>query len=129
MSDAHEPDHRRDSRTQVVPTTRELPCPMSPEEQVEAAQQAGKFQRELLDLEAEFRRLKAEKNAEIQAKSEQFSEALERMHTGSVLREVACEERHDYGAGIVYVVRLDTVEVVDQRPMSAKERQLGLPGC
>jgi hypothetical protein len=46
---------------------------------------------------------------------------------GQRLAKVKCQEVFDYRLGSVRIIRLDTKEVVDERPMSARERQPELP--
>jgi hypothetical protein len=47
---------------------------------------------------------------------------------GWEMRDVECDEMMDYENGIVKIVRTDTLEVVDERPITDAERQLYLEG-
>lgn len=129
MSDSDTESERQDERIRSLPVRRLLPCPLSEQEQLELARRTAQVEQELMAVDEEYRRLKAEKYAELKAKSVEFSECLAKMRAGAEDREVECEERYDYGNGTVYVVRLDTLDVVETRSMTPQERQqkLDLP--
>lgn len=111
----------------TVMTIRNLPVELTPDElhfrsmrlaeatkKIDEVQEKRRSQnqaiyRELKDLTAERRVL------------------TEVVTTGTEVREVKCEERKNYGAGRIEVVRLDTGEVVDTIPMREADRQLEIP--
>jgi hypothetical protein len=110
----------------TVMTIRNLPVELTPDElhfrsmrlaeatkkidevQEKRRSQNQAFYRELKDLTAERRVL------------------TEVVTTGTEVREVKCEERKNYGACRIEVVRLDTGEIVDTIPMREADRQLDL---
>ena len=59
------------------------------------------------------------------ANIEQLADALRNREEQ---RAVDCEERRNDGELVMELVRLDTNEVVERRPMTADERQAQLPG-
>lgn len=77
------------------------------------------------ELEEKLGPLRAEKlrlERELQSLVDQLS-------SGTVQREVSCEERLDYETGTVITVRLDTRDIVDRRPLSHEERQIEMEGA
>lgn len=118
---------RIDLRTENIPVRRQLPVALSPEERLELLNKAGRLQNELLEIENDLREYKARANARLQEKTEEFLRCLDEARTWTRVREVDCEERRDYALGEVFVVRLDTMEVVERRPLKRSEKQTSLP--
>ncbi len=54
----------------------------------------------------------------------ELQDLVDQLSEGKTTREVDCEERYDYETGVVVIVRLDTRDIVDRRPMARDERQL-----
>ncbi len=90
-----------------------------------AAQMANGVQ----DLEAmkEERKIEVKRrNVEIIALQKQVDELAGKVVSGTELREVDCEWQKNFKDAMVDLVRLDTMEVVDSRPMNDEEKQMGL---
>lgn len=137
-----------DQETRKVPKTSrvktkkiqlEIHCILNEEERKKIYKQVGSLQTrkgfvvsQLDDIEKKIRakhRLELKsacsKQREELANIERTRERLlEYIATGTAPREIQCEERLDYESGTVTVVRLDTLDIVDRRPMSADERQM-----
>jgi len=52
---------------------------------------------------------------------------IEKVNTGEEMREVECEWRYEWTSNTKVLVRLDTGEEIDKRPIEADERQATLP--
>lgn len=48
-----------------------------------------------------------------------------KIKNGYEYREVPCDECFDYQRGLVTTIRIDTAEEIEQRAMTAEERQMG----
>lgn len=72
---------------------------------------------------AEFTTGKRKRLREIRKREKELASAIE---AGVELASVPCEERMIFSTNTVEVVRLDTKEVVERRPMTADERQTSI---
>ncbi|HET9954142.1 MAG TPA: hypothetical protein VFQ61_06545 [Polyangiaceae bacterium] len=76
------------------------------DEENKAASKHAKAQ--VAEIEAELRRVSSE------------------IRDGATYKEVACERRHNYRLGNIQEVRMDTKDVIAERAMNDRERQLDL---
>lgn len=91
--------------------------------------------RELASVIREKNRLEFEKSetgkfykTQIDSKEIEMRDLISIIEKGEENRPVSCEEFHDFGEGLVTIIRLDTGEHVGQRTMTAHERQVDLAG-
>jgi uncharacterized FlaG/YvyC family protein len=66
-------------------------------------------------------------NLQIENLDEQLERVGAKVRAGTDARFVECREDRNFRLGVVRVTRLDTGEVIRDRPMTARERQLTLP--
>jgi len=100
-----------------------LPCKLTSSEFVERAQALAQTTADIASEESRADSLKKQLNAkmaELEAKRQALSAVVQR---GEEFRDVACEYTRDFDAGVVYTLRKDTGEIMDERPMRAEERQ------
>lgn len=83
--------------------------------------------RKILEVEAEKAAAVSEFNKELKELRKERVTLLDVIGTGKVKREVECYEDRDDRRGHMLVRRLDTDEVVDERPLSASERDGDAP--
>lgn len=92
---------------------------------------------ELANQFVELNRLKSERDQGVADLKEQYKEPIEQaeqavatlsqaLHKGEIVRQVECAKELDFGKGITTIYRRDTGEVIEQRPMTADERQSDL---
>ncbi len=123
-------------KTRGEPRSLELPVDLEAgERSVRAAELAslvGEEQRQAADLEQYLETAKARRKdleAELAGVRLQVRAIATVVREGREARPVRVVDENDYTAGAVYVVRLDTGEVVSTRSMSEAERQVALfPG-
>lgn len=119
MTQAHE--------VKPVRVSRDLPVKLTTEELATTAKEIGRLSRHRSDLEAQAKQAASHWKDRIAGVDAQIHDLAQRAHEGVEPRPVQCEERHDYRVGEVRVVRLDTDEVLEVRPMTGEERQPSLP--
>lgn len=106
--------------------TKKVPVPVTDEEKIAMSHK-------LAQMLCERERINGEKAAacegwnkeirEIDKRSKQLAKAI---HTGKDERDVECEEVMVFETNTVQTKRVDTGEIVDQRAMTADERQTSL---
>jgi hypothetical protein len=104
-----------------------LPCPLTDDEKIarslmlaEALDRRNQLDLERKDTMAEFKDREAKLDSEI-------GRLGTIVRGGKELRQVECEDQHNYKNGTADRVRLDTGEVVQTRPLTEEERQQELP--
>ena len=108
--------------------TMNLPVKLTKEERLSLALEQAVEQRALEAVEAEKKAADAGFNATIKRHKKSIHERNEGIDTGIIDREVPVRQLLDVERGRVKVIRLDTFEVVSDRPMDDAERQLRLEG-
>ncbi len=78
-------------------------------------------------MEADFKRVHDQYKEDLKAKEAEVQQLSAVVRKQSVEVEVECEERFDYKAKRVVVVRLDTKEEIESREMTVQEMQQKLP--
>lgn len=107
--------------------TKLLPVTLTPEEIQAAGRELGRTVLDMADEEAQQDSMKKEMKARLGVLEAKRSELATKITRGTELREVEVEPQRDYGEAKYFEIRLDTGEVIKERPLSAEERQLGLP--
>ena len=105
---------------------RELGCALSPEEVAERAQECAQQLQRKSEIEQSLASARAHHKAQLEDVEGRLRHAHHEYMTRRTVREVRCEVRADYQGGRRLVVREDTGEVIEDRPLSAAERQAGL---
>lgn len=107
--------------------TRDLPVKLTQDELAGVAKDIGRLNRERVKMEGEAKASAAQWKDRISGLDAQIADLADLADSGQRALPVACEERHDYRRGEVQVVRLDTGELLEARPMTPAERQATLP--
>jgi hypothetical protein len=108
--------------------TRMLKCKLSVEEWQERAELLSEEHERLTRLENEHKAVEylfRQRSKLAKGNIERLAEAL---RTHEEVRAVECEQRRNEGALAIEMVRTDTGEVLERRPMTTEERQETLPG-
>lgn len=106
---------------------KEIPFDLSDDEVREYSEQLA---RGIQDIEGmkEARKIEVKRrNAEILALQEQVDGLADKVINRTELRPVECEWRKIFETAQVDLVRLDTMQTIESRPMDEDEKQLGLP--
>lgn len=85
-----------------------------------AIRNLNKAQDDLASVSAQYKSEQKKFEAEI-------ASLAEKLNSGWEMRNVGCREVRDFNTGSVYVFREDTEELIEERAMSAEERQAELP--
>lgn len=114
---------------EMVPrrVTRDLPVKLSQAELAGIAKEIGRLSKHRGELEAQAKQVAAHWKDRIGGVDAQIHDLAQRADEGIENRPVECEEQKDYRVGEVRVVRLDTKETLEVRPMTSDERQPTLP--
>lgn len=102
---------------------RQLPCQLTHDELITAAKGVARATADLAAAETEMQAVKAEYKETVARLEARRGESARLVNEGVQVREVECEEIHDLTAKTVVVVRRDTGEQVENRAMSAQERE------
>ncbi len=104
----------------------ELPVKLDQEELRLKGEELGEAINERKVAEREFSEVKKHWKTKIDLISEKIDDLARTTRTGIEYREIACKIRYDYGAGKVYMDRMDTGETVKSRKMTDADRQESL---
>lgn len=113
----------------TVQTTRWLKYEFSDGEKILLAGEIARKHIEAGHLEKKKQEITKRFAAEIAAADSVLGELSSKINDGHEYRDVECEKVLDYSTGTVTVVRKDTAEVVEERPMQDEEKQPELPGA
>lgn len=104
----------------------ELPVTLEDETLLTRSKELGLQIAQIESTKADHKEQKAEMGRELREEETELARLARIVREGKEPRQVVCQERADYRAGQVYVVRTDTGELVRTRRMTGDERQLGL---
>jgi hypothetical protein len=104
--------------------TKPLSVRLTDEEVLKYGREAARAVADRESIESDFDSMKKDYKARIDEQTAIVSKLSPRIHSGKETRDVECEEVKDWTKGTVVVTRLDTFEIVDQRPMRDEERQM-----
>ena len=105
-----------------------LKCQLTEKEKTELSAQIAKAISDRASAEAKLKEVSASIKAQIAQLDAEISEKALQINNGYEYRNVECRMDKDYRLGSVTITRLDTGEVIRERPMTAEERQMELPG-
>ncbi len=75
------------------------------------------------EAEARLKSVSTQIKAEITALEGAMTLSSEKIRSGYEHRNIDCKKEFDYRLGTVTITRIDTGEVVEERPMDAEEKQ------
>ena len=104
-------------------TTKRLPVQLTPEERQERGDALANSVQQTAALGEEKKAQDAEINGKIKLSKEVTRKLSQIITTGTEDRDVECDVVKDFKAGTVTTFRSDTGEQVDQRTLTAEERQ------
>lgn len=113
----------RSKKDKKITETRDLTVKLTEEQRDERARKASGMREEIRVLQGEIvvytkpRKEKIKVLDDIAAKLEHAAEE------GEIIEPVPCEVRREEKRGEIHVVRLDTGEIIEKRPMDGDERQ------
>jgi hypothetical protein len=117
----------KESKTSKKKITRLLPVRLTAKEAEERAQSLAATKLEIDRLSVECKVVNANFKDQLKGLGEQLRRLANVVKAGEEQRDVACEVTLDFTEGNYYVLRLDTGEFMDTRPLTEGERQLNLP--
>lgn len=106
---------------------RNLPVALTREEVAERADRAAQLIEDRDHKEAELKAHNSHVKSLIATLEADMRHLSSEVRTKRTHRDVECERRYDYDSSVVREVRLDTGEVLSERPMSDREKQRDLP--
>lgn len=115
------------STTKIVNFKRNLKVPLKPEEVAERADRAAKLLEDRDHEESEFKAHGTHVRGRIAQMESEMRHLSGEVRTRCTYREVECEQQFLYDTGVVREVRVDTGEVLSERPMTDREKQRDLP--
>jgi len=99
----------------------------TPPEKIEMSEQIASAIRDLKKSQDDLATVKAQFQSKIKEHEAEIANLCERINSGWEMRSIGCREVKDYTNFSVYVFRDDTEEMIEERPMTANERQPELP--
>ena len=115
------------SKQKIIKVVKELRCKLTDEELLERGQALARALEQRQKREADGKAFAANVKSDIEQYKKEGLRLTSHIAEKSEWRKVECDEVHDFEAGTVSVVRLDTGEVVSERRMWDEERQEDLP--
>ena len=115
------------STTKIESFKRDLKVSLKPEEIAERADRAAKLLEDRDHEESEFKAHGTHVRGRIAQMESEMRHLSGEVRTKCTYREVDCERRFIYETGVVQEVRIDTGEVISERPMTDREKQRDLP--
>lgn len=114
------------SNVKIERFTRNLRVPLKEGEIVERAKRNAFLVGEIGQKADERDAAKKQANAQIEELEAEMQRLSLEVRDGATYRDVQCERRYVYRTGNVQEVRTDTGDVLNDRPMTDRERQLEL---
>ena len=105
-----------------------LKCQLTEKEKTELSAKIAKAISDRSSAEAKLKEVNASIKAQIAQLDAEISEKALQINNDYEYRNVECRIDKDYRLGTVTITRLDTDEVIRERPLTAEERQMELPG-
>lgn len=113
-------------RIQRKPRTEKLPVKLTDEERLAYGKEMADLLAEAEQIDRETKQFKKAQDSKLAGVEAKLSERSIAISNGYEHRNVNCELVMDYEQFEVYLLRLDTYEVVERRKMSNDERQMQL---
>jgi len=103
--------------------TRTLKCKLSDEDLLKTGTDLARSLDEIAELEDELESIKASFKGKLTALEAKATSLKNIVRDKCDYRKVDCEQVYDNALGFVTETRLDTGEIIEQRKMTAEERQ------
>lgn len=110
----------------ITKITRNLKCDLTPEEWEAQAMRHAEVEQGMRSLEAQRKQVTADLKAQKEALDAELERIGHKVRTKTEYREIECEQQMWPREGVVVVIRLDTGDEIERRPMFDSERQLEL---
>lgn len=111
------------SKQKIIKVVKELRCQLTDGELLARGQELARALEQMQKREADGKAFAANVKSDIEQYKKEGLRLTSHIAEKSEWRKVECNEVHDFEAGTVSVVRLDTGEVVSERRMCDEERQ------
>ena len=105
---------------------RDLPVELTDDELKKKGKKAGHLKKKIGKIKAEMKLAVAGHKEQLKESQAALDTILDDLDAGTEDRKVECEERLDYKTHRAMIVRVDTMEEVETRTMSAEEHQTSL---
>ena len=119
---------KQSDKTLTRKVTKSLACKLTEAEVLQYGRDMAQEHAEYNRVEGEMKSVQKEYKAKLEEKQANIDKLSGRVHSGIEARDVACTETKNWIAGTVYTVRLDTMEVIEDRPMREDEKQMEIGG-
>ena len=106
--------------------TKALPCKLTDEELLQYGKDVGRAAADRDRIQGEFDSIKQDYKGKLEEQAAIISKLSARLHSGIETRDVVCVETKDWTNATVTIMRHDTCEVVESRPMREDEKQMEL---
>ena len=106
--------------------TRALPCDITDDERDRFASESSNLVFLIRKAQDEGKIAAAERKTEIQTMQDRLEEVAQIHRTGKEVREVEVKTRFALSRGIAMIIRADTGDCVEERPMTMAEKQLSM---
>lgn len=103
-----------------------LDCTLSDEELAERKDRLATEYQALTEVQDEKADVMADYSKKIKGHQKVLAALIDAISTGKEKREVECLERRDDRLGVMQIIRGDTGEMVEERPLTLEERQVGM---
>ena len=110
--------------TKVTYEPHTLPCPLSEKEKAEAADQLATAIQSAESLELERKAAMGDFRSRLEALKERIHNLTRQVKEGVESRSVKCELRLNYTKLTAILIRTDTKETVEERPLTDEEKQM-----
>ena len=104
----------------------DLPVPLTDQERLQICEDIASSQMKGEQAEKDKKAADDGYKAIIEESYADVSNLTQTIRRGKVDRMVQCEIKKDYRLGHIRVSRMDTYEVIESRPMTTQERQMGM---
>lgn len=110
----------------IEPFQRNLRCKLTQEELTDRSQRAAHLLGERDHKDEELKAASKHGRAQIAELDAELRRVSSEVRDGATYREVRCERRYVFRTGMIQEVRMDTEEVIAERAMTERERQMEL---
>lgn len=120
---------KKKDTVKVTHEPHKFPFPLSEESKAAVATELASAIQEIESLDGEKKSVVAEYNGRVKVVQQRIHTLSYKVTSGEEMRSVDCELKLNYTKLIATLVRLDTQEVVNDRPMTDEERQMTFDDC
>lgn len=106
---------------------KQLPVKLTTKEMLQAGRDQADAQEQHQEIERQAKQAASEYKGKLKQTAGTIIRLANLVRAGYEHREVKCEQVFDFDEGRVKIMRLDTAEIVEDRPLRADEGQMALP--